>query len=367
MSFRSILLATLLTTATAAFAQGSGPEASTTIHFDGFLDPTENAFSLDVPTGWTTRGGIRRVSQVQPVRWVTTGSPDGMSQVFLGDPGIPPFFVEPYGTVREGQTVQANGRIEPFLAMHYLPAQAFAQTYGVRVLAGICARITVQDARPQPDFARAIAAQSQGNFPIEGGIAQFACERAGQKLRGGVLVAEAITFQPPPSAPPAAGGLANRVPPSLWAQGPPLGWAVFNVSGFLAPEGQQDVAYAVLMHMTDSVHLDQQWIAAQTRMEQQEIARQNDEGAAAREQIQRQSEQFTALILAQGEAAHASLMNQHYAFMARQQREADDRTNRFVANWLRKDINTNVFIHSYIQGQTLVCPRGGACAWVGGN
>ena len=62
-----------------------------------FADPTENAFALEVPQGWTVKGGVKRFSSVVATLWVTAASPDGATQVFIGDPAITPFMIPKNG------------------------------------------------------------------------------------------------------------------------------------------------------------------------------------------------------------------------------------------------------------------------------
>jgi hypothetical protein len=51
-----------------------------------FRDPTEAAFTIDVPSGWQVSGGLKRrsVNQLHPV--LVVASPDGLTRIMFGDP-----------------------------------------------------------------------------------------------------------------------------------------------------------------------------------------------------------------------------------------------------------------------------------------
>ena len=61
------------------------------VTWTAFTDPTENAFGAEVPQGWTVTGGVMRFSVVDARQWLTAVSPDGMTQIFIGDPLLPSF------------------------------------------------------------------------------------------------------------------------------------------------------------------------------------------------------------------------------------------------------------------------------------
>ena len=56
-----------------------------------FEDPFEQSFSLEVPKGWTVRGGLFRMGYSDERPMVDLLSPDGFVNVRLGDLAIPTY------------------------------------------------------------------------------------------------------------------------------------------------------------------------------------------------------------------------------------------------------------------------------------
>src|SRR5580698_5695683 len=72
----------------AAMAAHAAPQG---LAWTSWQDPNEQAFTVEVPKGWTIKGGAFRIgySDVRPM--VDMISPDGKSEVRLGDVAIPPY------------------------------------------------------------------------------------------------------------------------------------------------------------------------------------------------------------------------------------------------------------------------------------
>ena len=56
-------------------------------------DQREQAFSIDVPQGWKTYGGMFRFSNSDARMVVDMTSPDGLTNIRVGDATIPPYTV----------------------------------------------------------------------------------------------------------------------------------------------------------------------------------------------------------------------------------------------------------------------------------
>jgi hypothetical protein len=65
------------------WAQGAG------VAWTRFQDPFEKAFTVEVPQGWTVRGGLFRMGFSDERPMVDLTSPDGQINVRLGDISIP--------------------------------------------------------------------------------------------------------------------------------------------------------------------------------------------------------------------------------------------------------------------------------------
>src|SRR3954464_3820892 len=89
-------------------------QAQGKLQFKQWVDPTESAFSLDVPTGWKISGGIKRASDTRSE--ITMQSPDGQIVVKIGDVNVHLSYVEPNQPLaslgyREGQMASATLQI----------------------------------------------------------------------------------------------------------------------------------------------------------------------------------------------------------------------------------------------------------------
>jgi hypothetical protein len=74
------------------------------VQWTKYQDPTEHAFTVDVPAaGWTVRGGLYRLGYSDGRAMVDLTSPDGKINVRLGDMAIPVYFVPDQLHSREGQ------------------------------------------------------------------------------------------------------------------------------------------------------------------------------------------------------------------------------------------------------------------------
>src|ERR1700731_2321369 len=74
----------------AATAAGGSPAGLT---WQRYQDPLENAFTLEVPNGWTVKGGMFRLGYSDHRAMVDMTSPDGKINIRLGDLAIPTYFL----------------------------------------------------------------------------------------------------------------------------------------------------------------------------------------------------------------------------------------------------------------------------------
>src|SRR5580658_11222096 len=92
-------------------------------------DPREQAFSIAVPKGWKTHGGLFRFSAVDARLVVDMTSPDGDTNVRVGDSTVPPYLV-PGRFVRPGPRLAA-----------YASGSVFATKYGQARFGSMCERL----------------------------------------------------------------------------------------------------------------------------------------------------------------------------------------------------------------------------------
>lgn len=212
-------------------------------------DPLEQAFTVDVPSGWRSVTGLARQAALQINPYVRSLSPDKMTYVMIGDPTLPSFSPPTQmGNAighREGTLYDAGlgGRA---LVMHYLPGAEFARSYGETMLAGLCPSLKFVSARERPELARQAAALLPTIIPSreDGGEASFTCMHNKQEMEAHVEAVTRITRDN-------------------------LMWVVILLEGYIAPKGQSNTAEGTLLHVAGSMRFSQAWIEKQNTLSQQ--------------------------------------------------------------------------------------------------
>ncbi|MBV8783807.1 MAG: hypothetical protein JOZ67_06460, partial [Gammaproteobacteria bacterium] len=99
-----------------------------------FVDPTEHAFTLEVPTAWRVYGAMVRYGPISLAPVVQALAPDGGALVLLGDPALKDYEA-PMPGFAAGQTITAGTSIfiirAPQDGPHY--AQSYAAELAARV------------------------------------------------------------------------------------------------------------------------------------------------------------------------------------------------------------------------------------------
>ena len=75
----------MIALSSAPAASGQAPNGMVPILVE-WVDPTEHAFTVKVPQGWTINGGTKWQGPTSVRGFVTAESPDGKIHVFLDDP-----------------------------------------------------------------------------------------------------------------------------------------------------------------------------------------------------------------------------------------------------------------------------------------
>jgi hypothetical protein len=209
-------------------------------------DPLEQAFSLDVPAGWHSEGGLARRAALQINPYVRSLSADKMTYLMLGEPTLPSFTPpSQMGNAighREG-TLYDAGLGGLALVLRYLPGAEFARVYGETALRSLCPPLKFTSAQGRPDLASKANAQWPTVIPSrsDGGEARFTCTHNKQVMEVRVEAATRITRDN-------------------------IGWGVILLQAFIAPKGQGDKAEEILNHMAASVSFSPAWIQRQNRL-----------------------------------------------------------------------------------------------------
>jgi uncharacterized protein YfiM (DUF2279 family) len=220
------LLASALSPAGTAPASAAGSQVA----WISVRDPYESAFSVDVPKGWKTRGGMIRFGPVDARPYVDMTSPDGHTNIRLGDATI-----APYSTPNRWVRGADPG---PFVAP-YASGDEFAAKYGAARFGSLCGPATlVRGNALEPKYHKA----GSGPYRVTAGQAIFTCHQNGHAMAGYVYAETLFVGSP---------------------YGPSDKWFVVALGSFLAPVAQAKAAGAMLKHAGESIAFNPEWAKGQ--------------------------------------------------------------------------------------------------------
>ncbi len=229
-----------------------------------FDDPIEHAFTMDVPKGWTARGGLIRLGYSDHRSMVDVTSPDGKINVRYGDAAIPIYFVpdnlHPAGGIYD-LGAQARGTLAP-----YKGGPDFATAYGPARFKSVCSTLTarpISEPSPVPRFV------------LEPGELQPTQSSAGQ-----------VSYDCPGSAGPRVAYVSSET--MLFGGF----WLVPRVVSYVAPADQAALARAVMLHMTASYHEQPAWTTQQKQYDADAVQYQRRRQQGRMQVIQQQVAQF---------------------------------------------------------------------------
>jgi hypothetical protein len=243
------ILGSFRVTQSAAGGDGGGrlPEASDPLaglQFQRWVDPTESAFSVEVPAGWRVWGGIKRTGTTSRQDEVVAQSPDGQINVRSGDVRLPPQFIEPNQTLDSLGTHE--GQLYPgttSLVLRFRPAAYFAAEYVQRNMAQTCGNLRLVRQSDRPDYVQGLASRglllSRNQYTA--GEVIFTCQSGRQSYVGYLFAETSINRNP---------GVGSV-------------WNVPRLEGFLAPAERASQADAVLQRIRASFAINPQWWRAE--------------------------------------------------------------------------------------------------------
>jgi len=307
--------------------------------FTKLIAPTERSFSVELPDGWNNQLGLKRSSgdYKMPRSWITSRSPDGATQLFIGDLEVPMFQTQlPPEAQAAGpaamQFVRNYLRKEGIAIKPYLNARQFGAEYTQRRF-GQQPGFRILDMTENQPLKQAAAALDQrlGNpsRPLDTVTVNF--EYAGHK--GQVWVA------------------------SGYASGAPNIWSA-DVSGFTTTDkietGKKLFAQSAL-----SFDISPKWMAReQQQMQQREMAVQQ------RMQMQRQNMQAQRQQMNQGHQQRMQALQNNFNSHQRRMQQRSAAMDQQHQSWMNTQ-NQNYEQHqSFVRGihdQTLV--NSGGSSW----
>jgi len=191
------------------------------LQFVSFVDPREGAFTVDVPAGWKTAGGLFRASPFVSHPAVETDSPDGQTRVVMGDALLPTSFsnnVQPYMTGAQYCLFYVRSRIPTF-----------------------CSDLQITDMKDNPPVEKPAPMPMTASARFTIGSLSFSCREQGRP-RMGYCIAKTTISIPPPQI-----------------QSPFVNWQVDALFAYIAPPEGVAQAEAVMIRLRDSFQVNTQW------------------------------------------------------------------------------------------------------------
>src|SRR5579871_5469463 len=201
-----------------------------------FQDPIEQAFTMEVPKGWTARGGLFRLGYSDVRIMIDLTSPDGRVNVRMGDIAIPAYALPDQFHPREGEVVDLGAQAQMTVA-RYRSGAEYAALYARARFKSACSNPVSR----KPDEGAPFQ-NSTGDAP---GAKRSSDEAASQCDSNRVTYVYATT------------SLSQGI------------WVVLTLASFIAPADQAAMVRSITVHCSNSIKLAPQWREKQNQMEQE--------------------------------------------------------------------------------------------------
>ena len=279
---RCFVLAAVIVFMTGVSASVANAQA---LQWTQFQDPFEKAFSLEVPNGWTARGGLFRMGFSDERGMVEVTSPDGRVTVRMGDVAVPAY-TPPNGMHREGTVVDLGAQAQ-LVAARYRTGPEFAALYS---------RVRFYQICPSP-----MADTNDLGFTMPDYVPSEGAQP--EKVSTGEIASQCTTDK------------GTRVA-YVFARTSMTGaiWMATTLGSFLAPPEQVALAKQVLEHGARTFKLNPEWIEYQKRMDAYAMDYQRARQQQRIQELNAQVQQF--------EAKMQAMRSQVSAFERHQQAQA---------------------------------------------
>jgi len=236
-----------------------------------FQDPIEHAFTLEVPKGWTVKGGLFRLGYSDYRPMVDLNSPDGKADIRFGDVGIPTYFLPNRLHDQEGSTVDLGAQAQLTVA-RYRQGNEYAALYARVRFREACPALT-----PEPVTGPAPISAT----PEEASVKQSSIGEASYVCGGtrtAYVYARTARYE--------------------------AFWQVHTLASFVAPREQAAAARAIVGRCAMSFKFTDSFIQAQKRLDEEALVYQRERQEARRRALAQQVAQFEMRMLAmQGQVA----------------------------------------------------------------
>lgn len=236
-----------------------------------FQDPIEKAFTIEVPRGWTAKGGLFRLGYSDYRMMIDLISPDGKLNVRIGDVAVPNYAL-PASLHPEGDTIDLGAQAQMTVSRYHV-GQEYAAAYAKTRFKDVCSSLAAQPAPSPAPRLTAIPEDSTVKQSSEGEAA-FRCD---------------------------ASRIAYAYAMTALYQG---FWQVHLLASYVAPADQVATARAILEQGTRSLKLNDAWLAYQKKMDADALVYQQQRQRDRRRVISQQVAQFeTSMQAMQGQVA----------------------------------------------------------------
>lgn len=270
----------------ASAAESADGSAAPAISWTRFQDPYEHAFTLDVPQGWAVKGGLFRLgySDVRPMIDIT--SPDGQTNIRMGDVAIPAYAVPNQYHPKEGEPYDLGAQAQMTVA-RYRSGEDFARLYALQRFPRLCQKLEPQPVDSNPPVRDYVPPGAPAPSQSSAGQVSYRCESA-QGTRVAYVYAKTSLF--------------NAL------------WQVTSLASFIAPAQELPEARDILLHLSQSFQPSGGWIELQKQMDAQGLQYQRARQQQRMNELGQQVQQFE-------ERMHA-MQNQVNDFERRQSAQA---------------------------------------------
>jgi hypothetical protein len=215
-----------------------------------FLDPPEHAFTMQVPRGWKVVGGLYRFGPLDPRVMVDMISPDGKTNLRVGDANVPPFATLSQTMLslgwREGRPYSPNGVAQEVVA-NYRPGWVFADLYGQARFSRLCSNLKLKQMDQAPPIHRDTGAQTTAGEVV------YTCDGPGGPMAAYVFAETQLT--------------------RMQSVGT---WYITSLFSFVAPQDHAVQAMKTILHSVSNSEVSQEWEAMQIRLSGQAAGRAMD-------------------------------------------------------------------------------------------
>jgi hypothetical protein len=226
-----------------------------------FQDPFEQAFTVDVPQGWTVRGGLFRLGYSDYRPMLDLVSADGSINIRSGDVAIPTYFLPTPTHQREGEVADLGAQAQGIYA-RYHTGKDYAGLYALAHFKTVCQTLTPEEVDQTPPGKKDPNAQPDSPQNSAGAIG-YRCDSGG-KSRDAYVYARTV--------------LSSNL------------WQVKALVSYVAPANQVPFVRSIILHVSETFQVNPKWVEYQNEMDkegyQYQVARQRQRMAELGQQVQ---------------------------------------------------------------------------------